>query len=88
MILKSRIWKICKLAKSYNNNTHDGCDTVSDVFCPHLRDFYGNFKEFIKIALTPSIFELEKCSFFLNGSEFRQKLIGAIIRVLIRQQRA
>ena len=37
-----------------------------------------------KNALTRSIFEQEKCFFFLNGSEFRQKLIGTIIRVLVR----
>ena len=51
----------------------------------HILEIYnGNFEGFIKNALTWSIFELEKCSFFLNGSEFRQKLIGTIIRVLVR----
>ena len=40
--------------------------------------YYWKFERFTKNALTRSIFELEKCSFFLNGSEFRQKLIGTI----------
>ena len=34
---------------------------------------------FFRNSLTQSVLELEKCSFFLNGSEFRQKLIGTII---------
>ena len=40
---------------------------------------YKTFIDFLcfQIALTQSIFELEKCSFFLNRSEFRQKLIGS-----------
>ena len=37
----------------------------------------------MKIALTQSTFELEKCS-FLNGSEFCQ--VGTIIRVLVRSE--
>ena len=37
------------------------------------------FMDFLKNSLTRPFFELEKCSFFLNGSEFRQKLIGTII---------
>ena len=41
-----------------------------------------------KDALTLSVFELEKCYFFLNRSEFRQKLIGTIINGLVRNQRA
>ena len=45
------------------------------------------FIDFLKTSLTRSVFELEKCSFFLNGSEFRQKLIGTIIRVLVRHLR-
>ena len=51
-------------------------------FLPHFSDLL--LKIFTKNGLTQSIFELEKRSFFLNGSEFRQKLIGTIIRVLVR----
>ena len=36
-----------------------------------------------QIAPTGSIFELEKCSFFLNRSEFCQKLIGYVYSELI-----
>ena len=52
-------------------------------------DFHNeNFEDLhsSKRALTCSIFELEKCSFFLNGSEFRQKLIGNVISELGRQK--
>ena len=37
-----------------------------------------NFRDLLKKknALTRSIFKLEKCPFFLNRSEFRNKLIG------------
>ena len=34
------------------------------------------------IVLTLSVFELEKCSFFSNRSEFRQKSIGSITKKL------
>ena len=40
---------------------------------------YWKFERFTKNALTRAVFELEKFSFFLNGSEFCQKLIGSII---------
>ena len=50
--------------------------------------YYWKFEKFMKNALTRSIFEVEKCSFFINGSEFRQKLIGTIIRVLGQHLRA
>ena len=54
-------------------------------FCFVFERFYlKNLRDFLWNALTLSIFELEKRSFFLNRSEFRQKLIGAIIRVLMR----
>ena len=36
------------------------------------------FMDFLKNGLTWPFFELKKCSFFLNGSEFCQKLIGTI----------
>ena len=38
-----------------------------------------NLRDLSKNVLTLSVFELEKCSFFLNRSEFHQKLIGSII---------
>ena len=49
---------------------------------------YKTLKDFfcLQIALTRSIFELEKCSFFSNRSEFRQKLIGNVISELRRQK--
>ena len=49
---------------------------------------YKTFKDFfcLQIALTRSIFELEKCSFFSNRSEFRQKLIGNVISELCWQK--
>ena len=49
------------------SNTHDRYHTVSNIFRPYLKDLLLNFKIFAKDALTRSIFELEKCSFF-NGS--------------------
>ena len=49
---------------------------------------YWKFERFTKNALTLSIFELEMFFFFLYGSEFRQKLIGTIIRVPVRHLRA
>ena len=51
------------------------------------RKFLGNDffnPTLIKNALTRSIFKLEKCFYFLNGSEFCQELISTIIRVLVR----
>ena len=47
-----------------------------------------NLRDLSKNPLTSSVSELEKCSFFLNRSEFHQKLIGTIIRGLVRNQRA
>ena len=47
-----------------------------------------NLRDLSKKALTSSVFELERCSFFLNRSEFRQNLIGTIIRVLVQNLRA
>ena len=42
------------------------------TFFAHIWEiYYWNFERFIINALTRSIFELEKCSLFLNGSEFR-----------------
>ena len=44
-----------------------------------IQDIYKKF-------LTQTIFELE--IFFLNGAEYHQKLIGTLIRVLVRHLRA
>ena len=52
-----------------------------------FKDFqYKTFRNFLcfQIALTQSIFEIEKCSFFLNRSELCQKLIGYVISELRR----
>ena len=53
---------------------------ISKIFVTDFSDFLMKFWEISKNALILSIFELEKCSFFLNRSEFRQKKIGAVIR--------
>ena len=37
-------------------------------------------------ALISSLFKLEKCSFLLNGSKFRQKLIGNVLSKPGRQK--
>ena len=61
-------------------------------FLPYVhlfKDFlFKTFKDFIcfQIALTRSIVELGKCSFFSNRSEFRQTLIGYVISELRRQK--
>ena len=57
-------------------------------FLSKLILFYGYKQSLSKKALTSSVFELEKCSLFLNRSEFRQNLVGNIIRVLVRNLRA
>ena len=92
VILKSHIWEIWKLAQSYNiwckMTLMIGVILFQTLFAHIWEIYYSNFERFIKNDLTRSIFELEKCSFFLNGSEFRQKLIGTIIRVLVRHLRA
>ena len=48
----------------------------------------ANLRYLCKNALTSSFFELEKCYFILNKSEFRQNSIVTIIRVLVRNIRA
>ena len=47
--------------------------------------FCQKFDRFMQNALILSVFELEKCSFFSNRSEFRQKCIGTIVSGLVRQ---
>ena len=62
---------------------------VHDSHCTVFERFIiENLRDLGKIVLTWSIFEIEKCSFFLNGSEFCQKLICSIIRVLVRHPHA
>ena len=54
-----------------------------------LRLSNENLRDLSKIALTLSVFELERCFFLkINRSEFRQNLLGTIIRVLVRNLRA
>ena len=70
VILKSQIWKIWKLAKSYNVWCLTTLMMVVILFqtsFAHIWEiYYRNFEGFIKNALTWSIFELEKCSFFFK----------------------
>ena len=70
---------LCIMVKDIN----DSPGTVLNTFGPYLRDLLLKIWENIKNALTQWIFQLEKCV-FLNGSEFCQKLIVTIIRVLVR----
>ena len=53
----------------------------------YFKDLRKRFKEFsteILRDLIPSVFELEKYSFFPNRSEFRQKSISTNVRGLVR----
>ena len=61
---------------------------ISKIFVTDFSDFLMKFWEISKNALILSIFELEKCSFFLNRSEFRQNSIGTIISGLVRYPKA
>ena len=79
-----RIWHLIELilkilSKLKTNN-------FSFILRSFQRDFQCKIVNCFQIALTWSIFELEKCSFFLNRSEFRQKLIGYVITELRRQK--
>ena len=65
----------------------DSLNTTVNTNFKYPRIYYWVFIDFIKTSLTWSVFELEIC-FFLNRSEFRQNLIGTIIRVLVRNLRA
>ena len=81
--LKSQIWKLWKRAQSHYywclKTFMIAMGQFKTVLVRIWEIYYWKFERFTKNALTRSIFELEKCSFFLNGSEFRQKLIGTII---------
>ena len=59
--------------------TSDSLNASVNTRCKYPRIYDWVFMDFLKTSLIRSVFELEKCSFFLNGSEFRQKLIGTII---------
>ena len=59
--------------------TSDSLNASVNTRCKYPRIYDWVFMDFLKTNLIRSVFELEKCSFFLNGSEFRQKLIGTII---------
>ena len=50
--------------------SYDRCDTVSNIFTHIWEIYYWIFERYIRNSLTQSIFELEKCSFFLMGQNF------------------
>ena len=51
----------------------------------HIWEIYiEKLKDLWEIPLTRSIVELEKCDFIKHGLQFRQKLIGIIIRVQLQ----
>ena len=56
------------------NNTHDRCDTVSNIFLPYFRDLLMKFWEIYQKCFNSVNFWARKMFFFLNGSEFRQKM--------------
>ena len=61
--------------------------SLKDLSLAFDRFSIENLRDLSRNVLTLSVFELEKCSFFLNRSEFHQKLIGTIIRGLFQNQR-
>ena len=67
---------------------HDSRETVSNIFGPYLRDLLLKIWDIYEKCSNSVNFWARKMFFFLNGSEFRQKLIGTIIRVLVRHLRA
>ena len=58
---------------------HDSTVTVWNIYIPYLRDFRLKIWEIYKKCSNSLNFWARKMFFFLNGSEFRQKLIGTII---------
>ena len=84
---------LCPLIKQKKLNIDPNYPQIFK-FLPYVQLYmefqYKTVRDFLRfqIALTRSIFELEKCFFFLNRSESRQKLIGTIIMVLVRLLRA
>ena len=58
---------------------HNSNGTISNSFTPYLGDLLPTVSEVYKNDLTRSIIELDN-----NWSEFHQKLIGFLIRMLIQ----
>ena len=75
---------LCLMVK----DIHDRHGTISNIFGPYLRDLLLKIWEIYKKLSNSVSFWARKIFFFLNGSEFRQKLIGTIIRVLVRHPHA
>ena len=67
---------------------YDSYETVSNIFGPHLSDLLMKIWEIYEKCSNSVSFWARKMFFFLNVSEFRQKLVGTIIRVLVRHLHA
>ena len=63
------------------NSPHDWCYTVSNIFHKYLRDLLLKFWKMLELG---QFLSLKNVPLFLNGSDFRQKLIRTIIRVLVQ----
>ena len=77
----SQIWKIWKLAYSYkvwySTTLIIGMLLFQRIFAHIWGISYWNVERFFQNAFTRSIFDIEKCSFFIsNGLKFCKKLIG------------
>ena len=57
---------------------------VSNILGPYLKDLPLKVWEIYKKCSNSVNLWARKCFFFLNGSESSQKLIGTIIKVLVR----
>ena len=68
-------------------NILDSHGTVSNSFGSYLTDLLLKIWEIYEKCSNSVNFWARKMFFFLNGSEFRQKLIGTIISVLVRHLR-
>ena len=62
----------------------DSMHATVNIKLEYPQIFQYVFMDFLKNSLTRPFFELEKCSFFSNRSEFCQKSIGTIVRGLVR----
>ena len=62
---------------------HDSRETVSNIFGSYLRDLLLKIWDIYEKCSNSVNFWAGKMFFFLNGSEFRQKWIDTIIRVLV-----
>ena len=74
---------LCTIVK----DIHDSHETVSNIFGPYLRDLPLKIWEIYEKCSNSVNFWARKMFFFLSGSEFHQKLIGTIIRMLFRHLR-